>query len=222
MDYIKHYDKLIEQAKTREPIKGYTETHHIIPKCLGGDNSIDNLVVLTAEEHYIAHLLLAKIYGGKLWFAANMMASRNNKSYAWIKKKFAKEIKKINTGRKLSEKVRLNMSLSRKGRLKSNSHKTAIGEAHKKDLEYNGEMYKGYDELIEKTGISKHLYKKYYLNGEDPIQYVGNNTYGIIERSKKTPSKASLGKKWYNNEVECKYFFPGEQPVGWKLGRLKR
>ena len=37
----------------------YKEKQHIIPKCLGGTNSKDNLVDLYAKEHYIAHKLLA-------------------------------------------------------------------------------------------------------------------------------------------------------------------
>lgn len=43
-------------------MEGYYETHHAVPKCLGGDDSKDNLVRLTAAEHYIAHLLLMKMY----------------------------------------------------------------------------------------------------------------------------------------------------------------
>lgn len=37
----------------------YHEKHHIIPRCCNGDNSQDNLVDLYAEEHYMAHKLLA-------------------------------------------------------------------------------------------------------------------------------------------------------------------
>lgn len=37
----------------------YHERHHIIPKCCGGNNDEENLIDLFAEEHYIAHKLLA-------------------------------------------------------------------------------------------------------------------------------------------------------------------
>lgn len=37
----------------------YHEVHHITPKCLGGSNEKDNLIDLFAEEHFIAHKLLA-------------------------------------------------------------------------------------------------------------------------------------------------------------------
>lgn len=42
-------------------LEGYTEKHHIIPRCLGGSNEQINIAVLTAREHYIAHLLLTKM-----------------------------------------------------------------------------------------------------------------------------------------------------------------
>lgn len=40
----------------------YTETHHIHMKCLGGGEEKNNLVRLTAREHFLCHLLLTKIY----------------------------------------------------------------------------------------------------------------------------------------------------------------
>ena len=37
----------------------YHEKHHIIPKCLGGENKEENYIDLFAREHYEAHKLLA-------------------------------------------------------------------------------------------------------------------------------------------------------------------
>lgn len=61
MNYKKIHDTLISRAKTRN-LEGYKEKHHIIPRCLGGNNEKINLVYLTAKEHYIIHKLLIKIY----------------------------------------------------------------------------------------------------------------------------------------------------------------
>lgn len=72
MNYYSHYTLLIERAKIRT-LDCYKESHHIIPKCLGGSDNPANLVDLTAREHYIAHILLAKIHGGPLWHAVNLM-----------------------------------------------------------------------------------------------------------------------------------------------------
>jgi hypothetical protein len=72
MNYSNHYNLLIERAKFRT-LTSYKEAHHIFPKCLGGTDESANLVNLTYREHYIAHLLLAKIHGGPLWHAVNLM-----------------------------------------------------------------------------------------------------------------------------------------------------
>ena len=55
------------------------ESHHIIPRSLGGDNLKENKVSLLPREHFIAHLLLTKMYCGqalhKMSFAFNRMLS---------------------------------------------------------------------------------------------------------------------------------------------------
>ena len=62
MDYRQIYNCLVDKRRQDPPQNGYVERHHIVPKCLGGNDEISNLVILTAREHYIAHILLAKIY----------------------------------------------------------------------------------------------------------------------------------------------------------------
>jgi hypothetical protein len=74
MDYQRIYNQLILRAKTELEIRiskkdsgEYFEGHHIIPRCLGGtgkSNSIrhDNIAILTAREHFLAHWLLHRIY----------------------------------------------------------------------------------------------------------------------------------------------------------------
>lgn len=73
----------MKKASDRELDKSlYKERHHIIPKCLGGDNKKCNLVNLLPREHYIAHLLLSKIYPNniKLTYAFWMMSNGNLKN----------------------------------------------------------------------------------------------------------------------------------------------
>ena len=65
MDYSKIYKDLISKARKSKRIKSddnYYEDHHIIPRCLGGGNDVDNMVLFTAREHYVAHRLLTKIH----------------------------------------------------------------------------------------------------------------------------------------------------------------
>ena len=65
MNYLNQYNNLIASRKNTLRKKGigiYYEKHHIIPKWLGGTDIKDNLILLTAKEHFIAHLLLWKHY----------------------------------------------------------------------------------------------------------------------------------------------------------------
>ena len=61
MNYYKIYTQLINKRK-ENLFKGYSEKHHIVPRSLGGTDDKCNIVLLTAREHFIAHLLLSKIY----------------------------------------------------------------------------------------------------------------------------------------------------------------
>lgn len=100
MKYKNHYDRLIEKAKSRPTPKGYCETHHIIPKSMGGCDVPENLVVLTAREHFIAHFFLAKIYGGKQWCAASLMSRRfktNSRTYETMRQNWNNEMSGSNS-----------------------------------------------------------------------------------------------------------------------------
>ncbi len=73
-DSREEYYKIIEEArslnrvKTKNAIKHncvYYESHHIIPKSIGGPNTRSNLVLLTPEEHYVCHSLLPDFCEGE-------------------------------------------------------------------------------------------------------------------------------------------------------------
>ena len=78
--YSKLYYKITSNAKQRIT-EGYTELHHIIPQSLGGSNHKDNLVDLTAREHFICHWLLIKMTEGeargKMLYALHGMKAEN-------------------------------------------------------------------------------------------------------------------------------------------------
>jgi len=78
--YTKLYYKITSNAKQRIT-EGYTELHHIIPQSMGGSNDKENLVHLTAREHFICHWLLIKMTEGedrsKMLYALNGMKAEN-------------------------------------------------------------------------------------------------------------------------------------------------
>lgn len=103
---------------------------------------MSNLVVLTPEEHFVAHQLLVKMYpqNEKLIFAANMMCvktpkqKRNNKRYAWLKRKVSESKKgkpSPNKGKKSTKprKPRAKETKPRKPRKLSEEHKEKIAKS---------------------------------------------------------------------------------------------
>ena len=96
MNYKLIYEQLVTRGQERPELEGYKERHHIIPRCMGGDDGEGNLVDLTPEEHFLAHQLLVKVYPGniKLVRAAMLMSQggnsqqdrSGNKQYGWLKR----------------------------------------------------------------------------------------------------------------------------------------
>ena len=81
MNYASHYCALISKRLKNTITKNdcYCEMHHIIPKSEGGLDEPENLVNLTAREHYVAHHLLAHIYNDeKMWLAIHMLSHSNH------------------------------------------------------------------------------------------------------------------------------------------------
>lgn len=117
MNYKKIYESLISKAKERE-IEGYKERHHILPRCIGGDDSEDNLVDLTAREHVFAHILLATIYPAneKLLHAAWHMSNGSSgpgqearkltsKAAGWLRESYSKMLSNKYKGKTMAERI---------------------------------------------------------------------------------------------------------------------
>lgn len=64
MNYQNTHDNIIAYARlqNRSKLTDYFENHHIVLKSMGGSNKKENLVLLTAKEHYVVHHLLWKIH----------------------------------------------------------------------------------------------------------------------------------------------------------------
>lgn len=102
--YSRWYYSIINRAQARAKI-GYTETHHIIPRCMGGTDAVTNLADLTAREHIICHMLLIKMttneHRAKLLYAYIIMSGRriyNNRKYAYFREEYAKINSQLRSG----------------------------------------------------------------------------------------------------------------------------
>lgn len=118
MNYAAHYDRLISRARTRV-LLGYRERHHVLPRCMGGSDAPENIVALTAEEHYVAHQLLIKMHPSSVGLAtaAARMSKRctGNKSFGWLRRRNAAAVSKLNRGREMSAEFRANVSARKRG-----------------------------------------------------------------------------------------------------------
>jgi len=95
--FIEHCSSLNDDLE-----KGEYEYHHVLPRCLYKKYAKEkwNIVKLTHRQHFIAHWMLAKIYGGKMWFAFNQMRRIGNKSvlYEYGRKYISECIRNANSG----------------------------------------------------------------------------------------------------------------------------
>ncbi|WP_019025690.1 HNH endonuclease signature motif containing protein [Colwellia piezophila] len=188
---LSEYEALIYPAVNRGWSKKtapvYVEAHHIKPRCLGGDDTADNLVVLTAQEHYEAHRLLAAIY-----------PDNHKLAHAWW-------LMANSTGRRIIEISAEEYAKARK------AHAHATGVFHKElwnDPEYraarpsmSGELNPNYGNGQALSGSKNFFYGKTHEKGTIEIisqTHKGKATYRNIDGG------------------ELRKFLVGEQPDGWE------
>ena len=84
MNYLKIYYDLMESRKKFTSFSSnldfYYEKHHIVPRCMAGPTIPENLVLLTAREHFIAHRLLVKAYPNCSGLIDGFIMMRMNKN----------------------------------------------------------------------------------------------------------------------------------------------
>ena len=191
MNYKKHYEALcygrqsICRTKTGDT---YYELHHIVPRSLGGQDTEDNLVMLTAREHYIAHLLLFNIYkqeGGdalrRMSFALISMLSTSTttqKRFSARSYGIMREAAMLATlGRKVEDTVNYQKP-------KSQAHKEAIRQAR-----------------LVAPQRSQETRKKLSIAAKSRITFDSNYTTSVCPHCKKEGQSTAM-KRWHF--VNCK------------------
>jgi len=118
--YTNCYFSIIATAKSRIlSSMVYTEKHHIIPKSLGGSNLSDNLVRLTAREHFICHLLLPKMTSG---------LAKRGMAYASWQMTFANNRDRYKPTARIYELIKTQLSVAYTGIPKTSLH--WLGKTH--------------------------------------------------------------------------------------------
>lgn len=123
--YTRIYYQIVTRAQHRT-LDGYKEKHHIIPKSFGGSNKKENLVELTAREHFICHWLLTKmtegLLKGKMIYAVWMLATNNNphQKREKISSRKYEMLKRLMSEKEISDETRRKMGLGRLGKAPPN------------------------------------------------------------------------------------------------------
>ena len=165
--YSNYYFNIVNNAKHRTT-EGYVERHHIIPKSLGGSNDKDNIVALTAREHFICHWLLTKMTKGKdkttmnyaLWMMMNTVNEHqvnkryklNSKTYQNLKQSLSKVFSAQHKGKKLSAETRRKMSETRKRKIASGEIKVNENKEKYKIIAEKRKGFKVSQETRDKIG----------------------------------------------------------------------
>lgn len=217
--YHRWYFNIINRAKIRT-ITGYYETHHIVPKSLGGDDLAENLVKLTAREHFICHWLLTKFViqhrektDYALWLMMNVENCNqvrykiNSKIYEILKIKLSKTFKTQQLGKKLSEETKKKISETRKRKIKEG---TLVVNVNKSKYKIISEKRKGkqHSEITKKKIGLAHSGKK------------------LSEEQKATLSLLNTGKEWsmsskqkLSNTLKEQYANGDREPAKGMLGK---
>lgn len=131
--YLKFIDSLKGQT-----VNGYCEVHHIVPKSLGGTDDKDNLIKLTARQHYVAHWILARALGGSAARAFFMMSNFgrygkvNSKTYDIARAEYSKLASEQMQGRTMppvSDATREKQRQAKLGRKLSPEHIEKVRQA---------------------------------------------------------------------------------------------
>lgn len=206
---MSEYEEFIKSIKESRENKyfPYSERHHIILRCLGGTDGEENLIYLTYQEHFIAHILLSDEHPeSEGLIRAIMIMSQHmtidEEEYARLKKRFADSQRgnKHFEGKEHSIEWRENCSNWMKG------NQNCVG----KIWVHSGS---GASLMVDPDEV-----KDYLAEGWLP----GRGRFHSDE-VKEYCRKASEGRIWITNGSASKMIYSKEEvPVGWYKGRTMK
>jgi len=140
---LRDYFQIIRKALSESRIKGevYYEAHHIIPKSF---NKKSSTVLLTPQEHYECHRILAQELGKHSTYGQKML---------WAFHRLAYDKQRKLTADEYAEARLILMTLWK--RKFTEEHKRKISEAQKDNTNNSSRVYKGMKSTISEQGRSR-------------------------------------------------------------------
>jgi hypothetical protein len=137
---LENYFQIIRKALSENRIKGevYYEAHHIVPKSF---NKKSSTVLLTPQEHYECHRILAQELGKHLIYGQKML---------WAFHRLAYDKQRKLTADEYAEARLILMTLWK--RKFTEDHKRKISEAQKGNTNNSSRVYKGMKSTISEEG----------------------------------------------------------------------
>jgi hypothetical protein len=208
MNYEKIYKLIIQKAKSENRIKyshylrkksnilPYYESHHIIPRCLGGIDDEENLVLLTAREHYVCHKLLTYIYEKHRGIALAFFRMTHDKQNRKVTSRDYEYAKQLNNNTQISEETSRKLSAANRKRIVSKETRQKLSKVWK--------GRKHTDEAKQKMRESKLGEKNPFFKKISPNR---GKHYTFTEEQIKNLSESMKGKSPGVNLIkkECEY-----------------
>lgn len=242
--WYSRYKRLVEFALSRGSISGYTEKHHICPRSLFPElaRDMDNLVVLTAREHFLAHWILAKMTNhNKMWYAFNMMKrlskGRTSILYEYARIYISDAISEANTGKSHTQEFKDNVSKRMTGWVIAKDADGNKSRVNVKDSRYIsgelihhriGERHNGATkQLMSANGIvgmvryyNKNTLKSKFFKVDDVLS--DDWVKGYTDEELQANSDGVSGLSWITNTTtneNVRICDIENIPEGWRLGR---
>lgn len=230
MDYKKIYDNLMikcsneHEKRLKEKNDGcYFEKHHKIPKCLNGNNDKNNLVLLTAKEHYLSHHLLIKIYpnNNKLVYSFWMMCNGTLKNRPKPNQRLYQESRLLfslmKLGSKHSEKTKLLISNTQKERFKGQSG-TFLGKKHSE--ESLKKMSNSLKNRVVDVEVEKKRRERISITSQKPKSNEHCENIRLAKLNDKNPMYGKTGKEHHNSKPIQQYTKDGILVKNWENGLI--
>jgi hypothetical protein len=209
--YTRWYYKIVDRAKARV-LSSYTEIHHIIPRSLGGDNSVENLVSLTGREHFICHWLLTKMVIGKeqkkMAYACKMMMHSHGKGQqryrvtSRIYESLKQKLNIILKDREFTDDWKAKLKIAARNRA---DNENAQAKQIRRDAMIKANKSRKGEKRLATTGSKNHFYGKGFFGTDNPF-------YGK-RHSEETLSKLRVSKSKYCCE-HCNTIVGGKSNYG--------